>query len=489
VSEPTGRPIDFSWVRDPKGIGDAIDVLRKECRPQLANNRLAKKAGVQSATTITNWINGILPQKRENLRKLLIALKAHPVEIDQIMTSFDVLGEARRQQRLLNMPDQLIAATHPQEGHAKTVDEPDQALAVSHSIRPVPLVLAAILTIVAFGFGALTATMVDDITSSASAGTVEPPRGPSTDERELGDVYVPQGEEFLAKLINQATNKCISRNGIYTHPDASERVGENIYQWDCASDNVWRWGPADVQTGHIVALVPIPEGWLIRSSVKIGLCLAANGAPSDDQHFQACEPGDDRQQWILQRDQDVTSDIVVIQNRNTRMCLAHPGGSDIRIFQRPCMLAAATKWAIKRQSPVGTKDCRDQGSTRFRNHETSLYVADGDRPRMNDVGTTLTLRPTGQSAHGCAMHIVGPSANCLGVSSLSAVDVVWMPCNRQPNQRWLIEPLGKQDERSWKQVRPIYDISRCLQQSEKILDALLTAQPCNETWLQQWDLE
>lgn len=325
-------------------------------------------------------------------------------------------------------------------------------------------------------------------------GTRNPIGEPSAQTHEIGDDYLPQGEEFLAKVTNQATGRCIARNGIHSHPNNSERLSPpqatNIYQWDCASGDL----------SHMLVLAPATNGWLIRSSVKINLCLAAYGTPSGNQVFQVCEPSDDRQQWRFQRVRPIDPEVVVIRNRNTGMCLAHLGDpKDIRILQRPCMANLAMEWTIEKQAPVGTEDCRDHGNVRVRNRETGLYVSDGDRPRVGGAGATMSLIAVGRSAHGCTMQIVDPSAGCMGVSTAdlfelsysSAAEVLWMPCtNSQPSQRWVIESFVEQNGQTWKRIRPSHDSGRCLQQSQKTpTGVLLTAQRCDDIWLQQWRLE
>ncbi len=313
----------------------------------------------------------------------------------------------------------------------------------------------------------------------------------SAQPHEIGDAYPSQGE-FLAKFVNQATGRCIARNGVqgdpnkYESPDPNNQAS-NIYQANCSTDR------GDLS--HTLILDPINDGWLIRSSVKINLCLQAKGSPSDDQHLAACsQEGDDRQQWIILRVLHAAPEVVVIKNRNTGMCLAHPpppaDGSDIRIFQYQYVPDARTEWVIEKQPPIGDKDCHNQREVRIRNRETvSLYAGYGDqiRPRMGDAGPTMSLARAQQSAHGCTIEIVGPSANCMGVSeSPPAVGVLWMPCNGKPNQRWMIESLVKQNGEKWLRFRPSYDMSRCLQPEEDGKGAPLTALRCNDVWRQQW---
>jgi hypothetical protein len=130
-----------------------------------------------------------------------------------------------------------------------------------------------------------------------------------------GDDY-PATSEFVAKVVNQRSHHCIARNGAYSQDDETqaERVGEHIFQWDCAEP--------DADPGHTLVLAPLPSGWAIRSSVKIDLCLAADGAPGEDQRFQVCRPPDDRQTWRLRRVLGHPNDRVLVENRNTKLCLA-----------------------------------------------------------------------------------------------------------------------------------------------------------------------
>lgn len=231
--------------------------------------------------------------------------------------------------------------------------------------------------------------------------TENPSGVPSGQIYRIGDPYPPQGEEFLANVTNKATGKCIARNGGYS--DGSEAPGADIYQWSCT----------DGDLSHMLAMIPVKDGWLIRSSVRINLCLQAHGTPSDNQGFQACDAGDDRQQWILQHVMQGTRalEVLVIKNRNTGMCLAHLGPDDgnIVILQRPCVSEVSTEWSINRLPPIGAKDCGNQrASFEVRNHETGLYVGDGDRPRIRGEASAMSLVPVGQSAHGCTVQIIGP---------------------------------------------------------------------------------
>ncbi|MGH3825130.1 MAG: RICIN domain-containing protein [Pseudonocardiaceae bacterium] len=320
---------------------------------------------------------------------------------------------------------------------------------------------------------------------------------PLAQPHEIGGAYPSPDEEFLAQFENQATGRCLVRNSVLSHSDNSEipgpiPQGSDIYQGGGACNT----GP-DPGLNEMLVLVPINGGWLLRSSVKINLCLQANGNPSDDQHLAVCSRGDDRQQWQIQVVQHTKSEVVVIKNRNTGMCLAHNGtgpgdpGKPIAILQRPCILDAGMEWAMRKPFPIGDKDCRNQGSVKIRNHEKArLFVGDGDRPRMSGEGSMLSLATAGRSAHGCTMKIIGPSANCMGVSEdSSAAEVLWMSCNDQPNQRWIIQSMGKENGQEWLQLRPSYDTSRCLQQSEDAKDAPLVAPPCRRIWSQQWGVD
>lgn len=97
---------------------------------------------------------------------------------------------------------------------------------------------------------------------------------------------------------------------------------------------------------------------------------------------------------------------------------------------------------------------------------------------------------------GVRCKLLGPSADCMGISAdatpvSDAVEVLWMPCNGQSNQRWVIESLGRQNEREWLRIRPSYDMGRCLQyqQDGPLEGAQLIASPCHGVWMQQWNLE
>lgn len=285
---------------------------------------------------------------------------------------------------------------------------------------------------------------------------------------------LPPEDEFLAMVINQATGKCIARNGPYSHPTESERVGrEEIYQWDCLnSDN----------PGHTVVLAPASDGWLIRSSIRIDLCLAADGAPGQYQHFQLCEQADERQRWRIRRiSRGPVAETFVFQNHNTGMCLAHPGGdpaTEIRIFQRACTPSpeGTVEWAIKRHPPSGNTDCRDYADIQLRNHETDQNF---------DADSTLSLTAVRRSAHGCTTFVIEPGWRCLSATP----EVQWLPCIRQPDREWILEPMGSESGRQWYRLHLSHTMSKCLQPKDLQPAAPLVVDLCDDNWLQQWHIE
>lgn len=296
----------------------------------------------------------------------------------------------------------------------------------------------------------------------------------------IGDDY-PAQDEFLAKVLNHATGRCLSRNGAFTHPGNSERIGENIYQWDCAgSDN----------PGHRLVFAPLSTGWQIRSSIRIDLCFAADGAPGNDGHFQLCQPQDDRQQWRL-RVVDGRSDLVVIENRNTAMCLAHLGGvphNADQILQAACAQDSGNaEWTIERYPPPGGQNCADHPESRVRNHETGFEIGDTDSATVRDSGAPISLAVAGRSAQGCLMRIIGPAARCLTAPQAeAATGVLWLPCDDKQAQQWVVEQLGQAGGRLWTRISASADVSRCLKPAAASTGASVVTSLCNGQWSQQW---
>lgn len=341
MSEPSGRPIDFSQIRTPKEIGEAIDILRKECRPQLANNRLAKKAGVQSATTITNWINGVLPQKRENLHKLLTALKTHPAEIDQIMAAFDALAETRRQQRLINTPDQQTGATHLQEDHAKISNNPDHLLALSRrTSHQIPLVLVAILTIVAFGFGALTATVVHNMTSSASVAS-------TSSDRSSAPALPPVPNGVCAGEDGTSISIQNHHSGLYINNDDRPRMGTAT-----SATNISVMDKLSSTSTSLSARCPV--SFRANSSDHKGVCMDVQGGGSgSDVVWRTCS-SQSNQAWTRERH---WNDGDVVWERfhpllDYGRCLAQAkadGGSGTILIVEPCSADWRQQWLVERR--------------------------------------------------------------------------------------------------------------------------------------------
>lgn len=241
---------------------------------------------------------------------------------------------------------------------------------------------------------------------------------------------------------------------------------------------------------------------MIRSSVKINLCLQAAGKPSDGQQFQFCDEGDDRQEWMLRSVQNADSRVVLVRNRQTDLCLSHggpPGGHPDHpaefIHQRQCLPEAGMEWLIQKLPPVGARECPDRRDIGIENHETGHYANRGDRnrPLMGTGGQMISLAPAGQSVHGCTVQIVGSPENCMAAPAESSPDseARWMACNNgRSDQRWVIVSSSKLDGRNWLRFHPIHDTNRCLRQSGKdIKTAKLTAPQCGGGWLSEWAVE
>ncbi|HEV2781465.1 MAG TPA: ricin-type beta-trefoil lectin domain protein [Actinophytocola sp.] len=359
------------------------------------------------------------------------------------------------------------------------VARPDDPYPPHRSGRPVPRPAAAARAIAVVAVSALLVSWL------AADGRTDRPAVGAAGVRIGGDY--PHEAEFVAKLVSRKTGKCVARNGAYSHPDNSERLGEDIYQWDCAgSDN----------PGHTLVLAPLADGWIIRSSIRADLCLAADGAPGQEQHFQRCDPRDDRQQWRLRRVGVRGSDTVLVENRNTGMCMAPQDGDpgrDIQIFQSPCTAApdGAVEWTIERYPSIADGGCGSRSPGRLRNHESGLAVAAGDPPTLGEAGPLLALRPARKTAHGCARFIVGPDGSCLGLALAgpASSEVRWQPCQDRPVMEWVVENLGEASGLSWTRIHSGQDLSQCLQPETKTAGALLTVRRCAGHWLQQWHTE
>lgn len=286
-----------------------------------------------------------------------------------------------------------------------------------------------------------------------------------------GDDYPVTGE-FVAKVLNQRSHKCIARNGAYSQDDETqaERVGEHIFQWDCAEP--------DADPGHTLVLAPLPSGWAIRSSVKLDLCLAADGAPGQDQRFQACKPQDDRQRWQLRRVLGHPNDRVLIKNENTKLCLAfaEPAPTSIILTQAACELRSATEWEIRRYPGIGREVCTEASRQRLQNHETRRHVFREDGQLLE-----LSVTTAGQSAHGCATTFADSSGRCLGLTADAAR---LLPCADRPDQQWIIEPMGGEGGLAWNRIHSLANLSRCLEPD----GTALTVRRCGTPWLQQWHI-
>jgi hypothetical protein len=320
--------------------------------------------------------------------------------------------------------------------------------------------------------------------SAMSVFVADAPGVRGGDVRDLGiGRELPGDEEFLAYVVNLATDKCLSRNGAYTHPNDSDTPGQGIYQWDCAgSDN----------PGHVVLLAPVAGGWHIRSSVRADLCLAADGGPGDEQHYQRCRPGDDRQLWRLRRVRGKAPDTVVIENRDTGGCLAHQGGrpdQHIQIFQRDCRPLGHddVSWSVEPYALPGRRPCGEPVRGPMRNHETGRYLADEDQSTSGEYRSAssvpvVSLVAAGESAHGCKVSIAGPSGTCLG--GARAGTPVWSPCHEQDGGQWVVESRGDAGGRSWARLHSALDFGKCLVPD----GGALSLRRCDGSSSQQWQL-
>lgn len=341
---------------------------------------------------------------------------------------------------------------------------------------------------------AMIALLLGVFLGASYGGTEDPPAR----RHEIGDAYRSSGEEFLAQFVNQSSGKCIARNRVASHGDNAEipgpTQGADIYQYACSTG---------LDFAQTLVLVPLKDdSWMIRSSVKINLCLEAAGTPHDGQQFQFCNEGDDRQEWMLQSVRYADPQVVLVRNRQTDLCLSHggpPGGLPDSpaefIPQRPCLPELEMEWLIKTLPPVGARECPDRQNIGIKNHETAYYVNPGDskRPLLETRGQMMSLEPAGQSVHGCTVQIFGSPESCMAAPAEGSPDseVIWTPCNKgRPDQLWVVVSSGKLDGRNWLQFHPIHDANRCLRQSEKdIKTAKLTAPQCGGARLSEWAVE
>ncbi|QQQ74919.1 hypothetical protein IOD16_27895 [Saccharothrix sp. 6-C] len=267
----------------------------------------------------------------------------------------------------------------------------------------------------------------------------------------LGDAF-PGDREFLAHVVNLATGKCLARNGAYTHPDDSEKDGEDIYQWECADSH---------NPGHFVVLAPVAGGdWEIRSSVRADLCLAADDEPETDQHFRACRPGDDRQRWGVRRIRGRAPDAVVVENRGAGGCLAHQGGRPdvhIQVFRRDCRPFGQDEvgWSIRPYAMPGRRSCGEPWRGPVRNNGTGRRLADGTGTAS--TAPAVSIVAVGESAHGCRVSISGTPGT------------------------WVLESLTGED---WVRVHAARDLSACL----AAVDGGVAARRCDGSRSQQWEL-
>lgn len=275
--------------------------------------------------------------------------------------------------------------------------------------------------------------------------------GPGGEVRDFG-MGAPFGHpgDLPARVVNRGTGKCRSRNGPFTHPDESERVGESLYQWECADSH---------NPGHIVLLAPAGDGaWTLRSSARSDLCLAVDAPPSAEQRYRVCRPDDPEQVWRLRRIRGQPANPVVVEHGDSGRCLAHQGGSPevhIQVFRRPCrpLRDAGHGWSVEPYEQPGREDCAGARRGRLLNHGT------GGHP----VDAVLAFRPAAPSAHGCRTAVVDPGGACLvALESAPRVGPVsWSACHDRPSGQWVAERVGEGGS-PWFRLHSALDFSRCL---------------------------
>ncbi len=366
--------------------------------------------------------------------------------------------------RLSRCQYQRLSHRSDEQDVARLVDgliEADRALATPPRRR------RALWTALAVG-AAAAAVLAGVLMTDVNRADDDSPE-PASTAHTIGDPFPADRGEFLAVLVNHGTGECLSRNGPHTHPDDSEHVGADVYQWSCGK-------PDDL--GQTLVLDPQADGWLIRSSATHELCVAAHGAPGDNQDFQPCAADDDRQLWRLRRVERPSVDpgaVVVIENVNTGLCLGNPGGNSdgaVAVMQRECAPdpTADAEWTVRDGRPVGDDDCLRGTDLAVRNHETDRPITDG----------LVDVTPAPLTAQGCPVTVTRPDGTCLAPAPDLAT-AGWEPCTGRRGQTWIVEPVGTQNGRLWHRIHATDHIGRCLDSSGAL-------HRCDGLWSQQWSL-
>ncbi|MFC5290502.1 RICIN domain-containing protein [Actinokineospora guangxiensis] len=422
---------DPTRVSDLPGLAEELGLLRVRAargtgRPIVSLAELTRRMGLPatSKSTVHSHATGRTLAPAEALDAMVIALGATPDEQRAWAEAWFRVAASRHGTR--------PAAAVPGPGRE------DSPPAAPPAVRARPRYRAAALVVV----------LVLVVGADLPARTAPHPDAPAA----IQVVDLPHRPPFLAKLRNAATGKCLSRNGAFTHPADSEKVGQAVYQWECAaSDN----------PGHHLVIAPVGTRWQIRSSTRTALCLAADGAPGDEQRYRQCDTADDRYLWTIQ---GAVPDSMTIRNHDTGLCLAHQGGDPdihIRVLQRPCATGDDARWRIEDYPPLNSGHC-PRTSLGVRNHESGHVLP-------------VVMLPSGPTAHGCAVTIER-SGRCL------TADARWSACT--PGHRWIPEWVGEVDGELWTRLHSATTTSRCLEATPEP-----RVVPCDEEWDQQWSVE
>lgn len=318
----TGERLDFSWVRTEADIGAAISQLRQTHPTQPTLQSMANRAGVQAPTTISNWMNGLLPQDEDKLDRLLIGLSAFPEEREQILATFRVLDEQRRKRRQESAPIRRAAA-----------DQDVPAVAAATVVRSKRRLPAGAVAVAAVAAAAVIAVLVTIPREDPHPGTAIIGRSsmmclrPSQDSAEpdirqylctrdlvawqLREISAPSARPSSYRIVNETSQQCLS---------GSDRlIGDAfaVVQRGCLDDDpgqVWildatetanGWTYGNLRNGHVDRCLDInknskTEGgaavlWPCSADLNqqfgIELQPAAPRTGSGPRHRQVARPG------------------------------------------------------------------------------------------------------------------------------------------------------------------------------------------------------